>query len=1378
MAPPTRSRKRQDLYSQNHSDDISAMKPVATPKKVTAPESPSTGRVLRSRSQAVQNQDIPLRHTALASPPPRRTRSKNTKLDKIPDVSGALLKENISPHNVEESSPTISLLSQSENNSQSSSSRIRTRTTTPQKRRNLRGRRRAGDSPDQEPNIDAEQVRDHRKSPESLRSPVLTPKSNVELQQGYEVLDTTISVEAYRAATAESQGGQIDEAINAHEADAVNKPSDTEMPAPSPSVVITNASQPTVDKDPHTTQQQSKGSAATPLRVPRCIDRQSANKATMNDDASVAEESQDYSSPSADSGAITNGTPGESNTDAVERIILENKIIDDNNTAEDSARVAEEEADVMENKCLPPSVGEIAVKTSEFLEQPPITSNSPIYHGSFGSEMNTLGHTDERLDQPVIHIEQSFQDSNPPNGEMALDPALLSSPPAVSACFENAQHELPVKPMDTAELSNASASSPTVIIPSQRCYLEFSRRMDKYNRLRSMFSIGHIPRSPSALAFYRRAYSDASSEAASEADDVDSVVDRQESHTTPQDPHSSPECRQVSQLPLLQSPKSDSDDSGQFMDSFESFDVHSSQPLQAATNIEGRQSSDQTENKLQDLMPNTSNTEPVILLHHLQPDRTPSPLNGRSSPLLPNAASTPSLDETAEDGVSVSIESPLLFSRQATIGGDAGDISDFLPEDIIQWEREQRQREACWTPAQTSPLKRGSPQCNFSGRSSLTMGSPMKIDSPTKEGSPVLAAFRSESCTKSTSPVVALSPSRSKSPVKLDTPSKMSPIRMPSPVRLMSPLHRLSPATSSPLKTVSLSDDDSITVTMTCDAVENAEFVDQAKNTATDIVEATAGTQSDNAKVSPSVAAQVSHPAQSIQPAAISQGEKSDAVDVVNVEPTVSVTEESDSENDIYFDSVANVSIESNVSAAEGSLMTHEMMELASDQKTEARDAMEVNETNVNEAEDSAPVVGDSERAIDDGSTEVNDTNVSEAEDSQPELPIVGISEDYGWGDSVAALPGGHESNMDRSVTINFTEDSNEPAHGFHNTSVLERGTPDDSSGSLSTIVPDSNSDKSEGLANGPVRHEDYTSEVTAETMSNEQKEDISEETTVGSSNYFASDENTSDIDYTTVLPWNISLDRWAELNKRQEKGEVGTTNATAEKRGTDVDDFAASAGHPKSPSPRRSPPTRRYVSTPARSSARSSLKRKYDSMATSTIPIPASPGTSDSNISSRGRATRSHPTMTTRTTNTHLSKITETNSKLNTGFENIIIPQYQYKRGKRPESPPPDKRKRQRSMKNESPLKRERKIKFATQIATIAGKSTSSSRRKENKQLVDVKPIMKSSEYPMDEFGNAMLDPQQTSQRDTIRVLHRLYVGDNEEEAPERYLQKQQFAN
>ncbi|KAK9316853.1 hypothetical protein V1524DRAFT_279665 [Lipomyces starkeyi] len=1327
MAPSTRSRKRKDSYANDiKSHDATATKLTTTTEGVTTSENPSTRRVLRSRSQAVQNEQITLQKTTLDSPPARRTRSRNAsdlpvEEIKIPDVTGSLLKENVKPKVVGESDATILLLPQSTSRPPSASNRRRSQPSSPRKRRNFHGRQRTGSAiaddsePDEETTVHAEAITEQSaimKTPTEprkrlWRSPVLTPERHVELQQEREVSAPADNQKISDSSSAESQQDKIEGPIHALAADAVNTSGVAAVPEPSSKFVTTTASRAMVEKE--VTQQQS--SPAIPLHDQVSIDMENTNTATVNDIVGVAENSDD-STESADFATTTHGNGVDSNMEGVETDMVAN-IDAGTKVNEDSAAVTKKEPDMVGNE----ESGKLASNSPPLMERSQITAtqNRPIYSQSSTLETNAVDFTGETLDQSMACSEQLFQYSPSLNAGMALDPRLMSSPQAVSINGENGKNELLVNDnisegyISSAESLNTSAQSPTVITPSQRSFLEFSRRMDKYNRLRNMFRIGHIPRSPSALAFYRRAYSDASSEAASEEDDMNSALNGQESTTTPENPKSSPAFTPVSHFIPLQGHRSDSDGSDQFMDSFETFDFLPSQTPPHTGNCDGTQTSDQTGSNRQYSfseipMPGQEMLPP-------SPPKYPSPRNKLT-------ASTSIPDDAAECDVSLSIESPPSFPRLASIGCDASDISDFLPEDIIEWEKEQRQREACWVAsAQSTPLKAGSTQVLLSsGRSSWSSRSPTKFNSPIRQGSPVSKSpLKSESPVKQSSPSIAPPPNRpSSSPVRSRSPIKKSPIKMSSPVRLMSFMQRLSPVTNSPLKNVSLPDEGSDAEAFSYDMGENAKTTDKMEKddiietpvAANVVVDVIAGTANENAEDSDPIEESQSEQSQTseIMPAPMGQQNKLDVItEEVHVEPIVwhtdTVTEESDSENDVYFDSVANVSSEKIMNAAEDSLITHERSESVSttDHNIDARKAMD----------------------MDDNGSNTYDNNGSE--NSDEEVPAAGdcnIGVDYDSGDTpIADFADSKEVNEEkRSTPVKSTEDSNESEQHIEGNLGEEHAPMNSAEDSVATIIPAATSEKSEQLANDSVQPDEHVSGFAVEPVPIEQKEDISGEMTVGSSNYFASDENTSDIDYTTVLPWNISLDRWAELNKRQ--GNCEASGATAEKR-DDKDDFATPTEQLKSPV--RSPPKRRYISTPARSSARSSLKRNPDNTAALTTPAAC-----NSDISLGSRATRSHTTPVRKTT-AHLTKITETNSKLNTGFENIVIPQYQYKRGKRPESPPPDKRKRQRSMKNESPLKRERKIKFATELATIAGKSTTYN-GKRGKKCGDLKPIIKVS--------------------------------------------------
>ncbi|KAK9373736.1 uncharacterized protein V1513DRAFT_447973 [Lipomyces chichibuensis] len=1312
MAPSTRSRKRKETYADDvKSHDATATKKSPTTEEVTT--SQSTGRVLRSRSQAVQNEEITPLKTALASPPARRTRSRNAselpvEKIKIPNVTGLLLKENVKPNEVRESDATILLRPQLTKRPLSASSQGRSQPSSPGKRRNCRGRQRrvgviADDSDgDKETTVNAEAITEKGAIMKTLtESMQLLLHSPVEPRPEHKVTAPADSQKISDLPGAELQQGEIEEAIQTLAADAVNKSDDVEDAEPSSTFVTPTGSRVGVEKE----RNHQECSPAISLQAQVSSDMENANKATVNDIAPVAESLHD-STESADSATMKHGAGWELKLEGVQTDMVEVGTAGTKRD-EDSAGLAKKEPDLVGNE-ESPSVEIIAINNPPLPETSQITAtqNSPICGESSTLATEAVCSTGEKFDQSCS--EQLFQYSISFNSGMALDPRLMSSPPVVSINGEKLVNDnVSEGYISSAESSNTSAQSPTVIIPSQRSFLEFSRRMDKYNRLRNMFRIGHIPRSPSALAFYRRAYSDASSEAASEADDMN-TLSGQESNTTSENPKSSPVFTSVSQLTPLQGHQSDSDGSDQFMDSFENFDFLTNQtpPLHTG-NCDGTQISDQTGSNRPYSFSEIQTPGPAML--------PPSPPKTFVQNKLDPVTYMP--DEASECDVSISIESPPNFPRLVSIGCDASDISDFLPEDIIQWEWEQRQQEACWVAsAQSTPLKGGSTQVSLSRRrSSWSIASPTKIDSPTRLRSPASKSpLKSESPLKQSSPSIAPSPNLpGSSPVRSRSPIKKSPIKMPSPVRLMSFMQRLSPVTKSPLKIVSLPDEGSGTGAFSYDMGVNAKITekpekDGIKETpANGVVDFIAGTANEDAEEPDTIEESQSGEPQTsevIMQAPMGQQNKSDAItEEVHVE-TDDVIEESDSENDFYFDSVANVSSEMIVSAAEDSVaaIAHDRSESVptTDHNIDERKAVDVD--------------GNGSHKYDNNDSENRDQEVPAAGDCDN-----GVGYDSGDTHIADFADGKEVNNEERSATEKSMEDSNESEqHVEGGTLGEEHAVMNSAEESATTIVPTVISERGEQLANNSVQLGEHFSEFAVELVSIEQKEDVSGEVTVGSSNYFASDENTSDIDYTTVLPWNISLDRWAELNKRQGKCEA--LGATAEKK-EDKEDSATRSEQLKSPA--RSPPKRRYMPTPARASARSSLKRKPDSTAAS-VPILTTLAACNSDISIGSRSTRSHTTPLRKTT-AHLTKITETNSRLNTGFENIVIPQYQYKRGKRPESPPPDRRKRQRSMKNESPLKRERKIKFASELATIAGKSTTYSGKRREK-CGDLKPIIK----------------------------------------------------
>ncbi|KAK9255096.1 hypothetical protein V1507DRAFT_453279 [Lipomyces tetrasporus] len=1331
MAPSTRSRKRKDTPASDISPDLAtATSTTATSENAATPK-PSSGRVLRSRSHNADSSSQ--QKASLTSPPARRTRSKKVNMLSVEEVEtpsgfNSSLKENVRPNEAESAAtillgpPPVGLLL---------SNRRRSQSASPRKRRHVRGRGKrdasvAGESgADEATTISAEPITEVSaivKSPvkikrQSLRTSISIPTLDVELQHE-KLTDSEKATTQERGTVSVTLDDKCLEDVTEN-----CEPAVTDELSQSLNYEIALGSMPKGQQD--VSEQQNNSQIPLHNEVP--LGTENADKEAGNASAPAADNSGDPT----DLAISTTTSSLESNVEVVNSHVGGYVAVDDVAMGKDSTEVDRKEPEIVGNdEAL--SVDKMAIDDPPLLERPQIITaeNSPMYSQSLTPRPIVADYTDKGLNQSMTYCEQLFQYSPSFNGEMALDPRLMSSPPVVSVNGGNGKNELLVdrnvsEGCDCAESSNTPSGSSKVIKPSQRSFLEFSERMDRYNRLRNIFHIGHIPRSPSALAFYRRAYSDASSEAASEPDDMNSASNRQESNTTLENPKSSPVLTPVCQP--LPGHLSDSDGSDQFMDSFETLDLFLNQSPPIADKRDGTQSSDQKETC------SPRSVTPPAFEPRLQiiGSRTPSP---KKTPSSRKPAAVPSTmpEETGDGDMSISTEPPSSGPRLSSVGFETSDISDFLPDDIIEWERDQRRQEACWpVSAQKTPVRGGSPLSLFSsGRSSRSVRSPMRIDSPSRHGSPGMKSpIRADSPSGQSSPAVVTSPERySSSPVKSRSPTKKSPTKMSSPVRFMSFMQRLSPVKSSPLKIVTLPDERSDAEPSAHDVGEKSELAvsvatdddgnvrvlaDSAADVAEEVIQHE-NAERDNFEKSQS---ERSNRCEDIVLATSSQQELSDAtVEEVVVEAIPqhidTVMEESDSENEVYFDSVANVSSEHSLGVADGQVMSLEISDVADGQVM----SLEISEAISATGQKAEAQAAEDDRTLKacDSDPERSDGDASSATHAEHK-----VDRDCSQGHFAAFADSQEEE--ENSSDVRSTEEITESYRDPEETNVEEELCPVDSpEDSVVTIVPPASSSESVGIADDCMHGDEALPEPAPETVSIEHKEDVSEETTVGSSNYFASDENTSDIDYTTVLPWNISLDRWAELNKRQEKNEACASTASAEKK-IDQENSALPVEVPHSPV--RSPPKRSYISTPARSSARSSLKRKLNA-ATTAIPVPPTPATYTSEIGLGGRATRSHATPA-RIPTAPLTKITETNSKLNTGFENNIIPQYQYKRGKRPESPPPDKRKRQRLMKNESPLKRERKIKFASEIATIAGNPTSSALRTRKKR-VDLKPIIK----------------------------------------------------
>ncbi|KAK9458972.1 uncharacterized protein V1516DRAFT_681672 [Lipomyces oligophaga] len=240
--------------------------------------------------------------------------------------------------------------------------------------------------------------------------------------------------------------------------------------------------------------------------------------------------------------------------------------------------------------------------------------------------------------------------------------------------------------------------------------------------------------------------------------------------------------------------------------------------------------------------------------------------------------------------------------------------------------------------------------------------------------------------------------------------------------------------------------------------------------------------------------------------------------------------------------------------------------------------------------------------------------------------------------------------------------------------------------------------DISQNLAEVTSICEESESEPRIESESEAAKDQITENSNEAITLEDVSDRTDENIDYASMLTSDISLDKWAEMNTRVKQSSINQLKTSSTK--------IVESGSPSTPlSSKRSStatvqgrqPRKPQPATPARTSTRS-WKRKAELASSSSIPVPArgndTPRSTRSLRSRSGNDRAVAPAMDSSSYNRTgpLSAITAQNSRLNNGYENNIIPQYEYMNGERPTSPPPE-RKRRRMY--ESPLARSRTVTF-----------------------------------------------------------------------------------
>ncbi|KAK9454976.1 hypothetical protein V1511DRAFT_488646 [Dipodascopsis uninucleata] len=920
--------------------------------------------------------------------------------------------------------------------------------------------------------------------------------------------------------------------------------------------------------------------------------------------------------------------------------------------------------------------------------------------------------------------------------------------------------------IDTGETIEDDMYNQSLILqPSLRSYREYSQRIDKYNRLREMFHIGHVPRAPSTLAFYRRAYSDTSSDVNSESDCSStpgsvkrkSVVDIPIAKLSP--------CSKVNCSHPNSPAASDSSES-QFMDSFESLE-------------------------------HFGDTEPCV--DSVIDVKSPSANRTPSNQLVVLPASITGTLQT-EDEASFTFDSPSSVPANFQIvqsNETFSEISDVLPEDIDEWEREQRLNEGYWS-GRNILQKDNLSTMDTSPRSSRF--------SPRRLLSPLLTGSNSNS-PKETVSVSSTPSSSTKSasvlPRKIDLPRRrsMSPAKSWSPVRFGSPLKNLvlpsSARTDVDIQSKEMQREEQIDCALAANNGElnpegdgiSKELEDDAKNIIDSEFDAEVFYECSTDEHMLPLAENTGNLAEGENTSILSPDERCEVKEgpKMILETTSQLAEDGKNEEVTTTSRLlATIDIDASKDTAEGDISSSTDCDSSKTLESDILESTPCERLTINE----------------------NDTSHA-AEVKVGKIAIATLDAEDRLDDLQREEP-----TMDRSVEMAVTVSTNSDDFTSMTTTTDKEG--DNKLIATSTAVTTCFGSRSIS-SNDDEKCEEGTQDSNAEIRINPVeaddavvKDELFTDSNLSSSNYYASDEATAtEIDFTSVLPWNISLDQWAEMNKRSDYSSKSKSQENAQTIEKSNTQSASKSTMPTSAAEKKTGQSRRRgIQTLSKSSSKQSAKRKADMI--SGLATNGSSSTAHSmfteSASTRGRTTRSTrsssaghqksssvtsssnatsgistPTVPTTPASVKnaipLTKLTETNSKLNAGYENNVIPQYQYKRGKRPESPPPDKRKRQRTMKNESPLNRERRIKFAPQLVTVVNQNTTKSRnsRKEGRAVKKVKPIIKMPEYDLDEYGNAIIEnPAMPKQKDTIRVLHRLYVGDHEEEVPERYMQKQ----
>ncbi|KAK7202904.1 hypothetical protein BZA70DRAFT_297433 [Myxozyma melibiosi] len=1104
-------------------------------------------------------------------------------------------------------------------------------------------------------------------------------------------------------------------------------------------------------------------------------------------------------------------------------------------------------------------------------------SNSSTFNSPVQIANSSKPPSQDGSEQSVTYTEQLFSASSPiAITTSMIDPALLSSPPVAPNSYA-VSYEAPPSPSllstptslpweradnsvieECMPLSTVVSPEAVIAVPSaeevsttdltqvfspkpsstpadddmaRRKMIARKReeeiaahRSAYYDRLKREFKIPHIPNTPSRLAVSRTSY-DTSTEVTSDcAPSSPLAATAASAAVAPSSPVvARPPSKQEVVFTRTLSAESDSD-SDEFMDTVESIDiapVAPSAPIQpeenavveetistqteAQENVDAESRSAEDVSSMADVSTTTdSDTEPEVFVEAL------SPLAHAQSESAESATSTAAADETSLD-----------VSNLSTIN---------------RWERQVRRREGFWsqsainTPAGTpmqqqqqagpgssalrfalsliSPIRRASP-------APVRVHSPLKI-STTVEAEEAKVVFSSplkvasEKIVEEAAEVdeEAVECSKADSVVDEDIELPDVDIEAEAETSVLSEKADTEAVsiekqaeTSMSHTEASFTDEESVVTAKNELSINNEdEDKEEESSSASSFSSSDADAASDsNETVAPAVA---DEPAVTDAPAVVEEEQE---------EEQQIIADESVSEN---VDIPASVEIEEGDEEVEMDVDNNCSGEIEAQAEMSADDA-----ESEAAAEDAAE---DAAENVDAATVTVSETaevqTTEEVREPQSEAEV-SVEVDF-----VEAVTG------EEDTAANVSAEDSTRGEEFHECSVAPEIYPDTSE----MATPETEA-QAEVEAEAEVETTEGSDTAALENESTEKSEleqaehESAEDTTAITQTSDKSDVSSGEVDYTSVLPWHISLDKWAESNKRkravvEEPAPVASTQgdaaaeaeieatSTEKKPENAVEDeesqrprkkvrSSSRSVNSRNEEPAKQPqraqiplPRKKQPATAARASRRGRGAAEQSSLSTaSSIPVVSSRASETSTATAAtatpARATRSRagtrggaarapdtPKPMVRSGglgggagNAPLVRITATNSRLNNGYENNVIPQYQRIEAPRPDSPPLDKR---RKRLFESPLGRERAISFAERVVVAGngrGKKSGTATRKDEKK--PKKGIMKQAPGRLDEFGNA-LDVVSVPAKDTVRVRHRLYLGEQEE--PTRYARKE----